>query len=151
MRAGLAPPPAPAPVCVGVDVGYKIAVSGCDRYRLAQMGGLLQYILPLPLLSLTGTSTTTCTRWTMGGNAGAFVSEDAETLSLLEEEADTPRFVPEDVAGESAVGNGTCFGVCAMSVACVCGFRPGGIQEWEGRCWTTTTTTVAGGVPVKMC
>ena len=62
----------------------------------------------------------------MRGNAGAFVGEeDAGTgagtlLSLLEEEADTPRFVAEDVAEESAAGNGTCFGVCAMSVACVC-------------------------------
>ena len=57
----------------------------------------------------------------------------AGTLSLLEEESDAPRF-----------------DVCAMSVACVCGFRPGGIQGWEGRCWTATTTTVAGGVPVMM-
>ena len=68
---------------------------------------------------------------------GAFVGEEggAGTLSLLEEEADTPRFVAEDVAEEpaaGAAGNGTCFGVCAMSVACVCGFIPGGIQGWEG-------------------
>jgi hypothetical protein len=69
----------------------------------------------------------------MRGNAGAFVGEEGggagTLLSLLEEEADTPRFVAEDVAEESAAGNGTCFGVCAMSVACVCRrcrFRTGG-------------------------
>jgi len=55
----------------------------------------------------------------MRGNGGAFVGEEgAGALSLLEEEADTPRFVAEDVAEELAAGNGTCFGVRAMSVAC---------------------------------
>jgi len=56
----------------------------------------------------------------------------AGTLSLLEEEADTLRFVAEDVAEEPAAGNGTCFGVCAMSMACVCGFIPGIIRGWGG-------------------
>jgi len=70
----------------------------------------------------------------MRENAGAFVGEEGGTgtLSLLEEEADTPRFVAEDVVEEPAAGNGTCFGVCAMSVACVCVFIPGIIRGWGG-------------------
>ena len=81
-----------------------------------------------------GTLITACTQWTMRRNTGAFVGEEgaAGTLSLLEEEADMLHFVAEGVPEEPAAGNGTCFGVCAMSVACVCGFIPGIIQGWEG-------------------
>jgi len=70
----------------------------------------------------------------MRGNASAFMGEEGAvgTLSLLEEEADTLRFVAEDIAEEPAARNGTYFGVCAMSVACVCGFIPGIIQGWGG-------------------
>jgi len=60
-------------------------------------------------------------------NAGTFVGKEgaAGTLSLLEEEADMPHFVAEDIAEEPAAGNGMYFGVCMMSMACVCGFIPG--------------------------
>jgi len=70
----------------------------------------------------------------MRRNVGTFVGKEgaAGTLSLLEEEADMLCFVAEDVPEEPAAGNGTCFGVCAMSMACVCGFIPGIIQGWGG-------------------
>jgi len=85
-----------------------------------------------------------------GKATGALVGEGAVCLSLslsraaaVDEDAEAPRFVVDDVAEELAGRIGTCLGVRAVSVVCVCGgegvgFEPG-IRMWAG-VWTTRMT-----------
>jgi hypothetical protein len=104
-----------------------------------------------------------------GKATGALVGEGAGCLSLslsraaaVDEDADAPRFVVDDVAEELAGRIGTCLGVRAVSVVCVWGgggwFRTrnpdvgGCLDDEDDVTWVSAVDVgvLAGDVPVMM-
>jgi len=58
------------------------------------------------------------TRRTTRGKARVFVGEWSLSARAVDEDADAPRFVADEVAEESPAKVGTCFGVWAVRIVC---------------------------------